>query len=302
MSLFSTLTLIMLGLSTAAWANRIDPAAAHSLLDRRTRLQSRWQALTPRSTYTVRRLDGNGANPHEILTEDGSFVVRSPLRRAHGVEDAQVVSRPNRLEQSLLRNSALQRLAAHFGRPEWVPSAISGGLPFAVGDLPTKYNVMVMEHLGDAFRNGFEPQGRAWFTAVDEDSRLLGASLDLLAEFGDRTPRNFMLNATGALRLVDPESAFGGWADRSRIHASAFFPGLSLGYGSQQSHFGALPSRLRLPIEQLADSVDTELAKILEVDRETALLPIHYARRIRRVGLSEAINEYLGSVKLESPR
>jgi hypothetical protein len=59
---------------------------------------------------------------------------------------------------------------------------------------------------------------------------------------------------------------------------------------------------VRAGVARLADSVDVDLARTLRVEPQEALLPIHYARRVQRVGLTAAIAEYLGSVRLAAPK
>jgi hypothetical protein len=111
-----------------------------------------------------------------------------------------------------------------------------------------------MERLPLSFRDGSDPAAQSWFDAVSEERRVLGATMDLLSEFADRTPRNLMLNAGGTLRLIDVDSAFGAWRRRSLVHASAFFPGLRLGYRLPQERFDSLPPPVRAGVARLADS------------------------------------------------
>jgi hypothetical protein len=249
-------------------------------------LRQRWQRVTPTTAHRVVKLEGKGANAHELITPSGRFVLRNP----------------GNAKPSLRRSGGLRRLAAIFGEPELVPVAIEGTTPFAVGDIPAGTPIEVMERLPLSFRDGSDPAAQSWFDAVSEERRVLGATMDLLSEFADRTPRNLMLNAGGTLRLIDVDSAFGAWRRRSLVHASAFFPGLRLGYRLPQERFDSLPPPVRAGVARLADSVDVDLARTLRVEPQEALLPIHYARRVQRVGLTAAIAEYLGSVRLAAPK
>ena len=258
---------------------------AERVHERNTELRRRWQKTSSIRHCEVSKLQGVSANAHLVITDQADrFVVRDPKR---GVTHA------------LRMNHGLQRLAALFDAAELVVPAIESITPFPIGSIPAQERVMVVEALPGAFRAG-NLAPRAWRQAVAEDRRLLLATLDLIARHDDRKLSNLMLDEKGAVRLIDPDRAFFARCGGLRVHASAFFPGRLIGYQTPQRTAEELPPEIRSAVDVLAGAVDREVAGAFDLELDEALVPIAGARRIQRLGLTGAIMEYLGTVKLHA--
>ncbi len=246
-------------------------------------LRSRWKSVNVKK---VTALGGISAKVLEVQSTDKNvFIVRRPRRS---------------FEQGLRVNVASQRMATAMGEERLVPAAVLDTTPIQLDEhSPAGSEVLVMRHVGASY---FAANRLANVLAnVPEHVKIVSAVIDLLSEHQDRKSDNILVKTDGlSVKMIDPDKSFG--QRHGRKYRSQFFQGGMVGYTTQQQRFEDLPTDVRHYIDELAKTPVEGISKAYGLLPEEAQVVSLQAQRIRAVGLTNAIEEYVTSLgELHAP-
>ncbi len=267
--------------------------AEREVTARSEKLLQRWNAAT---SQEVKQLGGRSASVVEVRAGSERFIVRQPKRVLNNDKEVRG------LTQCLRVNRAQQILAAKLEEPAMVPAAVRATVPATstnLSPLQPDLEVMVMQHAGKAKSANEAPY--EWIRAVSEHQRLAAAVVDLFSEQRDRKMENILVRRDGRIRLIDPDKSFG--QQQGAIYRSEFFAGGVLGYETTQATFANLPQPMRETIGAVAQSSLVALAETFGLLKPEAQRMRSHARRVRKIGLTAAIDEYVATLgPLHPPR
>ena len=241
-------------------------------------LRSRWKTL---SVSKITPLGGKSAKVIAVQSSDKNvFIVRRPRRS---------------FEHGLRVNIASQRMATAMGEDRLVPAAVLDTTPVALdAHSPAGSPVLVVRHVGSSYFAANQ-LGANVLAQVPEHAKIVSAVIDLLSEQQDRKSDNILVKKDGqSVKMIDPDKSFGQRTDCK--YRSQFFQGGMVGYTTQQHRFEDLPTDVRAYLDELAKTPVEGIAKAYSLLPEEALVVSKQAQRIRAVGLTKAIDEFVTSL------
>ena len=229
-------------------------------------------------------LGGKSAGARQVIGDKGSLVVR--LR-----------SKP---EKFVRANRTLQLLAAQLGQPEMVPSAVTLGIDMK-GFTPAKGegggDVMVMSFIGEPFQQGHKASSSR-LGKITEETRVVGAVIDLLTQQRDRKMANLLVDKTGNVRLIDPDRVFKAKTEKE-AYRSQFFAGGHVGYKGRQDSLSDLPPKAQQLIKDLASAKPADIKEFYGVNDDEAEVMQTQARAIQKLGLTGASEQYVRTLRVK---
>jgi hypothetical protein len=197
-----------------------------------------------------------------------------------------VVRRTNDAEQARRLHAASFQLADEIGATEMI-------LPAAVYEAKEGEaagpRAMVTPFAGDRFQPANQAPAE-WRQRISEPQRLKAAFLDLLTHHQDRIPKNLMLAENGEVRLIDQDNILGHLNDWR--HNSMFWPGGEAAYQTKQASVADLGPAEHKLVDKLSAMAAKDVAHEYSVTEEEGRVMRNEARRIQRLGLSGAVEEY----------